>query len=85
MHVANLNIRYLKPKIDELRIMLDMSNCIDIFGVCDTFLNKSIDASTVHVDGYNLERKDRQDTPLSVDFKCGGVLIYIADHINSRY
>ena len=31
IHVANLNIRHLKPKIDELRIMLHLSNSIDIF------------------------------------------------------
>ena len=37
LHVANLNIRHLKPKMDELRIMLDLSNCVDIFGVCETF------------------------------------------------
>ena len=64
LHVANLNIRHLNPKMEELRIMLDVSNCVDIFGVCETFLNKSIDDSTIHVDGYNFERKDRQENPL---------------------
>ena len=76
MHVTNLNIRHLKPKIDEVRIMLDLSNCIDIFGVCETFLNP-IDDSTVNVDGYEFEWKDRHENPLSVDSKGGGVLIYI--------
>ena len=83
LHVTNLNIRHLKPKMDELRIMLDVSNCVDIFGVCEAFLNKSIDDNTVHVDGYNFERKDRQENPLCVDSKDGGVLIYLADHINN--
>ena len=59
IHVANLNIRHLKPTIDELRIMLDLSNSIDIFEVCETFLNQSVDDSTVHVKGYRFERKDR--------------------------
>ena len=68
--------------MDELRIMMDVSNYVDIFGVCETFLNKSIDDSTVHVDGYNFERKDRQENPLWVDSKGGGVLICLADHIN---
>ena len=40
--VANLNIRHRKPNINEVKIMLDLSNCIDIFGVCETYLNQSI-------------------------------------------
>ena len=82
MHVTNLSIRHLKQKIDEVRIMLDLSNYIDIFEVCETFLNPSINDSTVHVDEYNFERNDRHENPLSVVSKGGGVLIYIADHIN---
>ena len=68
--------------MDELRIMLDVSNCVDIFGACETFLNKSFEDSTVHVDGYNFERNCRQENPLCVDSKGAGVLIYLADHIN---
>ena len=55
IHVANLYIRHLKPNIDELRIMLDLSNSIDIFGVCETFLNQLVDDSTVHVNVTNLK------------------------------
>ena len=76
IHVININIRYLKSNLDEIKIMLDLENCIDIFGVCETFLNKTVDDSFLHIDGYRFLRKDRDDTS-----KGGGLLIYIREHI----
>ena len=39
VQIANINIRHLKPKLDQFKIMLHESD-IDNFGVCETFLNK---------------------------------------------
>ena len=40
IHMVNLNIiRHLKPKLDEMKMMLNQPNNIDIFGVCETFLD----------------------------------------------
>ena len=46
IHIANVNIRHLKPKIDQIKIMLQGSS-IDIFGICETFLSKSDDDKIV--------------------------------------
>ena len=70
---VNLNIRYLKPKIHHMKILLDHSNSVDIFGLCETFLNDSID---------NSERKDRNKTNSNPLGKAGGILVYIAEHVN---
>ena len=40
IHMANVNIRHLKPKLDEIKIMLRGSS-LDIFGICETFLSKT--------------------------------------------
>ena len=82
IHIANLNIRHLKPKIDQMKILLDQSNSIDIFGLCETFLNESIDDSSVQINGYNFERKDRIQTSTNTSCKGGGILVYIAEHVN---
>ena len=35
--MVDLNIRHLKPKLDEMKIMFDQANNIDNFGICETF------------------------------------------------
>ena len=62
IHIANLNIRHLKPKIDQMKILLDQSNSVDIFALCETFLHDSIDNSLVQINGYNFEIKYRNKT-----------------------
>ena len=42
IHIANLNIRHLKPKLDEIKIMLSSSNGLDVLVTCETFLNTTI-------------------------------------------
>ena len=42
LHIANLNIRHLLPKIDEVGIAMAEENGPDIIGICETFLNPSI-------------------------------------------
>ena len=40
--IYNLNIRHLKPKLDDMKIVLDLPNNIDIFGVRETFLDQTV-------------------------------------------
>ena len=82
IHIANLNIRHLKPKVDQMKILLDQSNSIDIFGLCKTFLNESIDNSSIQINGYNIERKDGIQTSAKKLGKGGGIVVNIADHVN---
>ena len=58
-------------------------NSIDIFGLCETFLNDTIDNNLVHINGYKIERKDKHKTDSNPSGKGVGILIYIAEHINS--
>ena len=39
--------------------MLDLPNNIDILGVCETFLDQTVDNDILSINGYTLERKDR--------------------------
>ena len=81
-HIANLNIRHLKPKVDNMKILLNQANSIDIFGLCETFLNETVDNDQVHINGFKFERKDRPNTVAHPSGKGGGILIYIAEHID---
>ena len=63
IHIANLNIRHLKPKIDQMKILLDQSNSIDIFGLCKTFSNESIEDSSVLINGYKIEPRNPRCRP----------------------
>ena len=42
LHIANLNVRHIMPKIDEFRIVMANDMGPDIFGACETFLETSI-------------------------------------------
>ena len=81
-HICNLNIRHLKPKLDDVNLILSSTNCVDILGLCETFLNKNIDDSILNIHGYQFERKDRDQCNFTTPDNGGGVLIYIANHLN---
>ena len=82
IHIVSLNIRHIKPKVDELKILLSELNQIEILGVCETLLNNSIDGTLLYIENYTFERKDR-DTCNQIETNIeGGVLIYINDKIN---
>ena len=38
LHICNLNIRHILPKIDEIRFILSNTNSPDMFGMCESFL-----------------------------------------------
>ena len=83
LHIANLNICHIKPKLDDIKIMLSESKNVDILGLCETFLDSSVDDETLHIPNYHFERKDRTRTDNMVGkSKGGGILIYLANHLN---
>ena len=49
---------------------------IDIFGVCETFLHKTINDEIINVNGFTHERKDREACTDISSNNGGGILIY---------
>ncbi|XP_033104417.1 uncharacterized protein LOC117107010 [Anneissia japonica] len=72
LHHIHINIRSLPPKIEELRFLATKTNATTI-SVTETWLDHSVTDNEIHIDGYNLFRKDRNR-------EGGGVCIYT--HIN---
>ena len=64
-----------------MKILLSSANCIDIFGLCETFRNKNVDDEVLSMPGYTFERKDRCETNSTAN-KGGGILIYLNNHLN---
>ena len=58
MAIATLNIYRLSTHIDELRLVMEEKN-IHILAINETKLDEFMPSSFFSVDGYNLERKDR--------------------------
>ena len=81
VHIANLNIRHLKPKLDQVNIMLHESD-IDILGVCETFLNKTINDEIINVYDFIHERKDREACTDISSNNGGGILIYLREGLD---
>lgn len=73
--MVHLNIHYLFPKIDELKLLCLKDNSIDILCLCETFLNNSISDSQIHLEGYSIFRRDRPSNG-------GGLVIYVKDTIH---
>ena len=55
--LQNMNVRHLKPKMDEMKILLDSANCIDVFGLCETFLTETTDNDALSISGYKINAK----------------------------
>ena len=81
LHVANLNVRHLLSKLDEIGIILASENGPDILGVCETFLDSSTPDSLISVADYEFLRKDRGCT---INKTGGGVILYYRESINCR-
>ena len=62
LHICNLNIRHVLPKIDEIRFLLSNDKCPDIMGVCETFLQNQQPDSLLSINNYSFIRKDRSET-----------------------
>ena len=58
LKIAHLNVRGLRKKVDELRILLKLCR-FDVFGVTETHLNSEIIDGEIDIEDYNLIRRDR--------------------------
>ena len=81
LHLCNLNIRHIVPKVDDLRISMAQDNCPDVLGLCETFLSSSVSDNQIALDGFDLIRKDRSDTQTK---SGGGIVLYYRQSINCR-
>ena len=43
LHAANVDICHIKPKLDEIKLLLNSSSKLDILGLCETFLDENTD------------------------------------------
>ena len=82
MYISNFNIRHLKPKLDDVKRLLNSNNKVDVFGICETFLNQTVEDKILKIAGHQFERKDRENCTTSDKTHGGGIIIYIAEHIN---
>lgn len=73
--LAQFNIRSLLPKLNDLREHILSAN-YSVLCLCETWLSPAIDDNLVHLEGYNLVRRDRRLG------RGGGVCIYLRKNIS---
>ena len=71
--VVHLNVRSLIPKIEEVRKFAAATNAA-VLGITESWLDDSIDDNEIKIEGYVLERNDRNRAG-------GGVCAYIKDSV----
>ena len=81
LHICNLNIRHILPKIDDMKILLSHKKCPDIIGLCESFLGKHHPDSLISIDDFDFIRKDRTDVK---NKSGGGLLLYYRHSINLK-
>ena len=74
LHFIHLNINSVLPKVDELRLIVKKSNAA-VIGLTETKLDDSIEVGEIEIEGYSLERCDRNR-------KGGGVACYVRNDIS---
>ena len=52
LHLCNLNIQHILPKLNELRVVMAKNNGPDIFCACETFLEPNMSNNQIAIDGY---------------------------------
>lgn len=72
--MAFLNIVSLPKRFDEINFTMS-DKVLDLFAFNETRLDSTITDGMIHIDGYDLIRKDRSRTG-------GGVCIYLRNNIN---
>ncbi|MEW8547323.1 MAG: endonuclease/exonuclease/phosphatase family protein, partial [Candidatus Thiodiazotropha sp.] len=78
LHICHLNIHYLYPKLDEVKILLSNQANIDILCLCETFLNEQFSDDELKIDGFDFIRKDRQA-------QGGGLIIYFKSYLSCSH
>ena len=71
--IASLNVRSLLPKIDEINLLVN-KHSFSILLLNETWLDSSVLNSECNIDGYSIERHDRNR-------HGGGVGFYIRNSI----
>ncbi len=74
LHFFHVNINSVLPKIDELRLIAKQSNAA-VIGLTETKLDDTVVNGEIEIEGYTLERTDRNR-------KGGGVAFYIRNDIS---
>ena len=75
LNIVHLNIHYLYPKIDEIRLLASQHQNIDIFCFCETFLNDTFSDNEIILEGFNIFRKDRNSLG-------GGLVLYVKETVS---
>ena len=74
LNFVDLNIHFLYPKLDEIRLLSSQQPNIHVFCLCETFLNETFLDEELHLAGYKMFRKDRVT-------HGGGLVIYVKEDI----
>ena len=72
-HVVHINIHYLYPKLDEIKLRLSNNNTFDC--VCETFLDSTFCDSEISIIDNITFRKDRLTNG-------GGLVVYVKHRLN---
>ena len=73
--IANLNIRSLPHKLDQLRLLL-LDHPIDVLSLNETFLTADFNDDDMFIPGYSIFRNDRGSR------HGGGVAMYVRDNLS---
>lgn len=74
--VTHINIRSIKNKIDEMRVLLEQQQ-IDIMTISETWLTDNMENSCISIDNYSHFRCDRIRPAVSLRSRGGGLLTYV--------
>ena len=72
--IAHINVRGLMNKFTDVTLLVHWPK-LDILVVTETHLDSSISDDTIKIEGYSVQRCDR-------DKHGGGCLIYYQEHLN---
>ena len=78
LKIAHLNIRSLPKHLDGFKILM-ADNPFDVVCLSETWLNSTWSDTELHIDGYNIIRRDRDDSQ-----RGGGSAIYYSTKFMAR-
>ena len=64
-----------------IRLLMANDNCPYVFGLCEPFLNKTTLGNQVAITGFDLIRKDRDETQ---DKSGGGIILYFRNTLKFK-
>ena len=67
--MASLNIVSLPKKFDEINLTMS-DKLLDLLALNETRLDLTINSGMIHIDGYDLIRKDRSRRVVAYVFTC---------------